>query len=134
MGLIEGKIVINSWCENTVDKSDDYLSKFASVFNARSSIIKHQLLVYVLQLSKITFQPSKPNLPQFKNKSKIRFLSTHPLYLNKLLLQKVRQSLFSGNLKYEELLQFGKPVILSQNVRLLTIFEGEGGLLYGEGG
>jgi len=127
VGLFDSKIDIIVWCKNTFDNSDDFLLKFTSVFNARSSIIKHQLLTPVLQPSNISSQPSGSNLPQFKINSKVRFLFTHPLYLNKLLLKTVRQSQFPGNLKFEGLPQIGKSVNLFHNVRFLTIFAGEGG-------
>ena len=127
VGLFENKLVLNVLCENTFDKSDDYLSKFASVFNARSSIIKHPLLTFVLQLSNTSSQPSAPNIPQFKIISKVRFLSTHPIYLNKLLLRTVRQSQFFGNLKFAELSQIWKSVNFCHILRFLTIFAGEGG-------
>jgi len=127
VGLFDSKIDIIVWCKNTFDNSDDFLLKFTSVFNARSSIIKHQLLTPVLQPSNISFQPSGSNLPQFKNKSKVRFHSTLPRYLSKLLFKTVKQSPFSGNLKFEGMPQIGKSVNLFHNMRFLTIFAGEGG-------
>ena len=127
MGLIESKLVLNVWCKSRFDKFIVFLLKFTSIFNARSSIIKHQLLTLVLQPSNISSQPSDHNLPQFKINSKVRFHSTLPLYLSKLPFKTVQQSPFSDNLKFEELPQIMKSVNLRNNVRFLAIFAGEGG-------
>jgi len=127
VGLFESKIVINIWCKNTFDNSDDFLLKFSSVFNARSSIIKHQPLTPILQQSNISSQSSVTNLPQFKINSKVRFLPTHTIYLNKLLLRSIRRRQEFVNSKYECLPNNGKLMNFGQNMRFLTIFAGEGG-------
>jgi hypothetical protein len=62
VGLFESKIVINVWCKNTFDNLDDFLLKFTSVFNARSSIIKHQPLTPAHQSSIINHQSSIINV------------------------------------------------------------------------
>ena len=126
MGLIESILVLYVWCKSKFDKIDVFLLKFISIFDTRSSIIKHQPLTIIPQPSTITSQSSDSNLSQLKINAKVRFHSTLPLYLNKLLIKTVKQSPFSGNLKFEGMPQIGKLVNLRNNVRFLAIFAGEG--------
>ena len=127
VGLFDSRIILYIWCKNTFENSDDFLLKFSSVFNARSSIIKHQLLIPLLQSSNISAQPSVTNLPQFKINSKVRFHSTHTFYFNKLLLRTVRQRQDFVNSNYEYLPENGKLVNFGHNMRFLANFAGEGG-------
>lgn len=127
VGLFESKIVIDIWCKNTFDNSDDFLSKFASVFNARSSMIKHQPLTRVLQPSNISTQFSFFNHPLFKTFTNNRLLSTQPLSLYKLHFITATKSRFAGYSKFDNLLQTRKSEHFTRNMRFLANFAGEGG-------
>ncbi|MDP3149083.1 MAG: hypothetical protein Q8N83_08130 [Ignavibacteria bacterium] len=120
VGLFDGKIDINVWCENTFYNSDDFLLKFTSVFNARSSILK-------LQPSILTHQSSFFNLSQFIINAKVNLLSTRLFSSNKLHFITVTKSRFAGNSKFVNFPQTRNAEHFTQNMRFLANFAGEGG-------